>query len=43
MDKIKMKPGECLEIESSGEYNQNIIVEVMEDGIITYRNKKRLR
>ena len=42
MKKIKLKPGESVEIESSGKYCQNIIAEVMDDGIIWYRIKKTL-
>lgn len=40
MRKVKLKPGESVEIESSGQYGQNIIAEAMDDGIITYRIKK---
>jgi len=39
MKKIKLKPGESVEIESSGTYGQNIIAEVMDDGVICYRIK----
>jgi len=35
--KIKLNPGESIELESSGKYGQNIIAEVMDDGVITYR------
>ena len=40
MKKIILNPGESLEIKSTGQYGQTMIVEVMNEGIITYRIKK---
>lgn len=39
MVKILLEPKESIEIVSTGEYPGNMIVEVMDDGIITYRGK----
>lgn len=41
MEKIILNLGESVEIESTGKHSQTMIVEVMDDGVITCRPKKR--
>lgn len=41
MKRLVLKPGEVAEIESTGMRRQIMLVEVMDDGIITYRTKPR--
>ena len=37
--KVTLNPGESVEIKSTGQYGQTMIADVMDDGIIAYRNK----
>ncbi len=41
MKRIVLKPNESIEIESEGIYGQTIIVEVMDNGVITNRCKPK--